>query len=141
MASTRPHENGVPVKRTLCQIPVLCRLEPGLIIVELRAGSGHHFGDKVPLRRALWIRRWPAGESIMLFSDFSFNDGSCSRFFLIENLKYGQLTYSISAKVDGLFSPPTPRRLLPPSFLFINALMRSIASDFIHPKLPKRFIA
>jgi hypothetical protein len=59
---------GVPVKRTLCQIPVLCRLEPGLIIVELRAGSGHHFSDRLLSKRALWIRRWPAGESIMLFS-------------------------------------------------------------------------
>ena len=37
----------------------------------------------------------------------------------IESLKYEQLTYGISAKVDGLFSP-SYLRLLPPSLLSIK---------------------
>ncbi|MGA9098114.1 MAG: hypothetical protein WB392_04195 [Methanotrichaceae archaeon] len=48
----------VPLKRTLCQIPVLCCLDPRLNI-EALGGTGLHYGDRLQLG-ALWIRRWPA---------------------------------------------------------------------------------
>jgi hypothetical protein len=74
----------------------------------------------------------------MLFSDFPFNGGSCLRFFLIESLKYRQLTYSVSAKVDGLFSPSYITDFcLPPSYpskRFHEILEHLISSILSSPK-------
>lgn len=71
---------------------------------------------------------------------FSSNEVYCSRFFQIKSLKYKQLTYNVSAKVDGLFSPSyTPEGFCPPPSYSSNGFMRSIAFDFIHPELPKTY--
>jgi hypothetical protein len=59
-------------------------------------------------------------------------------FFPIESLKYERLTYIISAKVDGLFSPSYPR-LLPPSFLSINRVHKRPLYPFSSfPYFPKK---
>jgi hypothetical protein len=59
-------------------------------------------------------------------------------FFPIESLKYERLTYIISAKVDGLFSPSYPR-LLPPSFLSINPVHKLPLHPFSSfPYFPKK---
>jgi hypothetical protein len=65
----------------------------------------------------------------MLFSDYPFNDGFCSRFFLIKNLKYEQLTYSISAKVDGLFSPSYTQK----TFASLLLIHQMLLCDPLHP--------
>ena len=57
----------VPVIRTLCKIPALCCLQPpGLIVVELRAGQA--ITSVIGPRKGAVDRRWPAADSIMMFS-------------------------------------------------------------------------
>ena len=59
-ASIRPSEFGFLQFGRCGKIPVLMSLEPGLNIVELRAGSGHHFGDRLLRQGRCGFRRWPA---------------------------------------------------------------------------------
>ena len=59
-ASIRPSEFGFLQFGRCGKIPVLMSLEPGLNIVELRAGSGHHFGDRLLRQGRGGFRRWPA---------------------------------------------------------------------------------
>jgi hypothetical protein len=58
----------VPVKRTLCKIPVLRRLALGFE-VEFLAESSHHQGDRLRNLRALWIGA-DLPEARLLFSDY-----------------------------------------------------------------------
>ena len=65
-------------------------------IVELRAGSGRHFGDRLPWLRALWISALALSK--IRFAVFSFlfflESGILLLIFQVESLKYRQLTYS-----------------------------------------------
>lgn len=63
-ASIRPSEFGFLQFGRCGKIPVLMSLEPGLNIVELRAGSGHHFGDRLLRQGRCGFRRWPAWDLI-----------------------------------------------------------------------------
>jgi hypothetical protein len=105
----------VPVKRTLCEIPALCRLRAQLIRVELWAGSGHHYGDR-SLEEGAVDRRWPACVSIFILLIISL-ERKWSFLAWTESLLSRQLTYSILAKVDGHFSLLYPIDFcLPPSY-------------------------
>jgi hypothetical protein len=49
-ASSRPHDRGSRKTDAVQDSSATAALKPGLIIVELRAGLGHHFGDRLLLK-------------------------------------------------------------------------------------------
>jgi len=120
-ANTRSASDGagIPAKGALCNIPAFVAFwSPNTI--ELRVGAGNL--DRTPPIRALLIGR-PSRRSLRLPAVFDYLlQGRSNLIFQIENLKYRQWTYSVLAKVDHLFFPPTSR-LLPPSLFPLSIVL------------------
>jgi len=135
-ANTRSASDGagIPAKGALCNIPAFVAFwSPNTI--EVRVGAGNL--DRAPPIRALLIGR-PSRLSLRLpLFLIVIYKGDTPLFSKIENLKYRQWTYSVLAKVDHLFSPPTSR-LLPPSFFSSITLIspQSWRSSRTSQKLP-----
>jgi hypothetical protein len=119
----------IPLKGALCFIPVFVAFwSPSTI--ELRAGAGNF--ERAPFHKSAvdWLL---SRLSLRLLAVFDHHlQGRSNIIFQIENLKYRQCTYSILAKVDRLFYPPTSRHL-PPSLSSLYQASKLLSTRLVLP--------